>query len=81
MEDWALPTIDRERCTACGLCVTSAVELIENRPVIVRPKDCAYCGVCEDMCPEGAIALSYVVVSANDDALPPGDITRDRSEG
>jgi formate hydrogenlyase subunit 6/NADH:ubiquinone oxidoreductase subunit I len=31
-------------------------------PSIVRPEDCAYCGLCEEMCPEGAIALSYEIV-------------------
>jgi NAD-dependent dihydropyrimidine dehydrogenase PreA subunit len=31
-------------------------------PVIVRPDDCVYCGLCEEMCPEGAIALSYEIV-------------------
>jgi NAD-dependent dihydropyrimidine dehydrogenase PreA subunit len=33
------------------------------RPVVARPADCAYCGMCEDMCPEGAIALEYEIVS------------------
>jgi formate hydrogenlyase subunit 6/NADH:ubiquinone oxidoreductase subunit I len=33
-----------------------------QRPVIVRPGDCVYCGLCEEMCPEGAISLSYEII-------------------
>ena len=57
MDERALPTINLDMCTGCGLCVdqcpTRAVEMGgAGRPVIVRPKDCAYCGLCEEMCPE-----------------------------
>jgi formate hydrogenlyase subunit 6/NADH:ubiquinone oxidoreductase subunit I len=65
MDEWILPEINLERCTRCGLCVrycpTSAVEMVETRPVIVRPQDCVYCGECEEICPADAIALSYQV--------------------
>ena len=37
-----------------------------NVPIIVRPYDCAYCGLCEETCPEGAIALTYEIVLASD---------------
>jgi NAD-dependent dihydropyrimidine dehydrogenase PreA subunit len=64
--DRVLPTIDWDLCTACGLCIercpTQAVEMIDERPVIVRPEDCAYCGLCEEMCPVEAIALGYEIV-------------------
>ncbi len=63
--EWTLPVIQLERCTACAQCVTScpthAVEMRGAQPVIVRPKDCAYCGLCEEMCPAGAIALPYEI--------------------
>jgi formate hydrogenlyase subunit 6/NADH:ubiquinone oxidoreductase subunit I len=36
--------------------------MIDERPVIVRPEDCAYCGLCEEMCPVEAIALGYEIV-------------------
>ena len=66
--NWTLPTINVDRCTGCGLCVTycptEAVEWIGSRPAIVRPQDCAYCGTCEDICPEGAIELVYEIVRA-----------------
>ncbi len=67
MDLW-LPTIDLERCTGCGHCVTycptQAVELLAGRPVIVRPADCSYCGLCEELCPEDAITLAYEFVVA-----------------
>ena len=70
MDDWALPTIDLERCTGCGLCVeycpSHAVELVADRPTITAPERCAYCGTCEEMCPDGAIMLAYEIVSAPD---------------
>jgi NAD-dependent dihydropyrimidine dehydrogenase PreA subunit len=41
------------------------------RPTIVRPDECAYCGLCEEMCPEGAIALAYeIVLDANNPSFP-----------
>jgi NAD-dependent dihydropyrimidine dehydrogenase PreA subunit len=64
--DRVLPTINLDLCTTCGLCIercpTQAVEMIDERPVIVRPEDCAYCGLCEEMCPAEAIALEYEIV-------------------
>ena len=66
MGERVLPNINLDLCTACGLCIercpTQAVEMIGERPVIVRPEDCAYCGLCEEMCPEEAIALLYEIV-------------------
>ena len=65
MSEWALPTINMDRCDGCGLCVdycpTDAAEMIEAQPSIVRPEDCAYCGLCEETCPHGAIELSYEI--------------------
>ncbi len=63
---WVVPTIDRERCDACGLCVeqcpTSAVEMGPHGPVIARPEDCTYCTDCEAVCPRDAIRCPYEVV-------------------
>jgi formate hydrogenlyase subunit 6/NADH:ubiquinone oxidoreductase subunit I len=70
MDDWALPTINLERCTGCGLCVEfclpHAVELVAGRPTITAQERCAYCGACEEMCPAGAIMLAYEIVSPPD---------------
>jgi len=65
MNNWMLPTISRDLCTGCGLCITycptSAVEKIDQYPVIAHPEACAYCGTCEDICPAGAITLLYQI--------------------
>ena len=45
-----------------GYCPTHAVEMGEHYPIIVRPHDCAYCGMCEDLCPTNAIVLAYEIV-------------------
>jgi NAD-dependent dihydropyrimidine dehydrogenase PreA subunit len=65
MTTQTLPTINRTLCTRCGKCVseclTQAVDLIDSFPVITRPEDCSYCGLCEEICPQNAISLSYSI--------------------
>jgi NAD-dependent dihydropyrimidine dehydrogenase PreA subunit len=60
-----LPQINMQRCTGCGLCAelcpTHAVELVRNRPVIVRPEDCTFCEICERYCPEEAIERPFTI--------------------
>jgi NAD-dependent dihydropyrimidine dehydrogenase PreA subunit len=41
-----------------------------QQPVIVRPEDCVYCGLCEEMCPAGAIALAYEIVLNTEPQFP-----------
>lgn len=76
MDNWALPTINLELCTGCGLCVEfclpHAVELVAGRPTISAPERCAYCGTCEEMCPAGAITLAYEIVSSPSSDLNTG---------
>ncbi len=66
MNEWALPILDLEKCTGCGLCVeycpTKAVIMIDERPNIIRSQSCTYCGICEEICPEGVIGLEYELV-------------------
>ena len=66
---WPLPIITLQRCTGCGLCAelcpTSAVEVIRQKAVIVRPADCTFCEVCESYCPEGAIGRPFQIVFAS----------------
>ncbi len=66
VKEWVLPKINLSLCNSCGICVdtcpTGAMELIDRRPVIVRPQECGYCGDCEGLCPEEAISLAYEIV-------------------
>jgi formate hydrogenlyase subunit 6/NADH:ubiquinone oxidoreductase subunit I len=36
--------------------------MVAQRPVITAPQRCSYCGLCEESCPENAIALSFEIV-------------------
>lgn len=68
---WALPIIDRRRCTGCGecerRCPTQAVAVRGRQAVIVRPAACTFCDICETFCPHGAIERPFTVTFA-----PPG---------
>ena len=61
-----LPEIDGIRCTGCGECVMAcrphALALLDGKAVLARPDLCEYEGGCEPACPEGAIALPYLIV-------------------
>lgn len=62
------PIIDESRCDGCGLCVelcsTGALALRDGKAVVVNPGACVYEGVCEDICPRGAIGRPFEVVFA-----------------
>ena len=56
------PNVNKEKCTACGLCIkwcpTSAITMVENKALIDRSK-CIGCGECVASCNFGAIAISW----------------------
>ena len=55
----ALPVVDPDICTACGICVDecpSSCYDLEDVAALNRPDDCTECGTCVDVCPNGAIA-------------------------
>jgi NAD-dependent dihydropyrimidine dehydrogenase PreA subunit len=66
LDQTVLPEIDEVRCSGCGKCVVAcaphALALLNGKVVLVRPDLCAYEGGCEPVCPEGAIALPYLIL-------------------
>ncbi len=63
--DWRseefLAVVDEEACTACGRCATgicTARSLVGTPPGIeVDPSLCMGCGLCQAICPEGAVKM------------------------
>ncbi|MEW5958386.1 MAG: 4Fe-4S binding protein [Chloroflexota bacterium] len=64
-----LPQIDRAKCIGCALCVKicphDVLGLIDKVPAILDPEACQYSGVCQEICPTGAINLPYEIVFTN----------------
>lgn len=64
--DW-MPRIDRARCTGCKQCVETcpvdALSQVDGKAQLTRPEKCIYCLACEDICPQGAIELPFLIVT------------------
>jgi MinD superfamily P-loop ATPase len=62
-----MPTIEREKCDGCGLCVRvcsiKAVVLVNNVIEIIETEECNWCAQCEAVCPTGAISCAFEIVS------------------
>ena len=43
-------------------CPVQALVLEQGHAVLARAEDCQYCGDCEELCPEGAIARPFEIV-------------------
>ena len=61
-----MPELSTELCNSCGLCVIAChgqgILVFNHKSVIVNPTDkCDYCGVCEAVCPTGAISCAYSI--------------------
>ena len=56
-----LPTIDLEKCNGCGLCAApghcECIEIIDDKAVLVKPKECYSCAVCYFLCNRDAIRM------------------------
>ena len=52
--------VDAEKCNGCGICTKciNGAFRIENEKAIINLDLCERCGICESMCPTGAITIS-----------------------
>jgi formate hydrogenlyase subunit 6/NADH:ubiquinone oxidoreductase subunit I len=61
-----VPQIDSARCIGCELCVklcpSDALGMINDIATVTAAEDCDYAGICQEICPTGAISLAYVIV-------------------
>jgi ferredoxin len=60
--------IDPNRCTGCGLCVDAclphALVMAQDKAYLQHASACTYCTACEDVWPENAISLPFLIVLA-----------------
>ncbi len=65
-----MPQINSILCTGCREyithCPTLALGRQEGKAALIRPDACTYCGVCEDICPVGAIELPFMILKCNE---------------
>jgi MinD superfamily P-loop ATPase len=63
---YAMPLIDVEKCTNCGLCVDvctcGALVWTDSGIEVVAVEDCGWCTMCELVCPYGAITCPFEIV-------------------
>ena len=68
----AVITIDKVYCKGCAICLSVCVKKIfvaskkrnnygSNMPEVKNPDNCIGCGICERMCPDGAINVESEV--------------------
>jgi NAD-dependent dihydropyrimidine dehydrogenase PreA subunit len=64
-------SIDEEKCTGCGLCVTGcpegAIQIIDGKARLVNENFCDGLGACIGDCPEGAITIEKRDAGAYDE--------------
>lgn len=57
-EIFAMPWINQEMCTGCGICAkrcpADAVTM-SNRQAEINDDECIRCGICHDVCPRDAV--------------------------
>ena len=67
-----MPDLDSELCNNCSLCIVAChgggIIVHEGKTTVIQSAKCDFCGVCEAVCPRGAIRCSYVIVTTEDEA-------------
>jgi len=61
-----MPSIDRQKCDNCGLCVEvcgcHALVMVGGVLTIVHTENCHWCTICEAICPKGALTCPFDIV-------------------
>jgi ferredoxin len=64
--NWPVPIIDLRLCNGCGKCVKAcpakALTIRDNKAFISAERNCEYNGICEGVCPVGAISRPFLVI-------------------
>lgn len=51
------PVVDKEKCNACGLCVTFCPDAVIGEDLDIDLTYCKGCGICANECPKKAILM------------------------
>ena len=61
-----MPSIDRDRCNGCGLCVSvcdcNAFVISSDIVTVIETELCGWCTECEAICPNGAIRCPFEIL-------------------
>ena len=62
-----IPRINQAICIGCGDCIancpTDTLGKHLDKATLLYPKQCLYCGHCEEICPVAAIQLPILIVN------------------